>query len=58
MIVLIVIGQRWLIIVDEQYRPRIGLGEDVRHQEIALALARPNMPVIPALDVPMPRAKS
>lgn len=58
-VVLIVIGPRWLTIVDEQNRPRIGLAEDVHHQEIALALVRSGVTVIPVLvdDAPMPRAE-
>jgi hypothetical protein len=58
-VVLIVMGPRWLTIVDEQNRPRIGLAEDVHHQEIALALDRSGVTVIPVLveDAPMPRAE-
>jgi hypothetical protein len=56
-VVLIVIGPRWLTTVDEQNRPRISLPDDVHHQEIALALSRSNVTVIPVLveDAPMPR---
>src|SRR5574338_97595 len=56
-VVLIVIGPRWLTIVDGQNRPRIGLPDDVHHQEVALALSRPDVTVIPVLvdEAPMPR---
>lgn len=55
--VLVVIGPRWLAIADEQNRPRIHLADDVHHQEIALALSRPDVTVIPVLvdEAPMPR---
>jgi hypothetical protein len=58
-VVLIVIGSRWLTIVDEQNRPRIGLADDVHHQEVALALNRASVTVIPVLvdDASMPRAE-
>lgn len=58
-VALIVIGPRWLTILDEQNQPRIGLAEDVHHQEIALALDRKGVTVIPVLveDAPMPRAE-
>ena len=56
-VVLIVIGPRWLSIADDQDRPRIHLTDDVHHQEIALALSRPNVIVIPVLvdEALMPR---
>ena len=58
-VVLVVIGPRWLTIVDEQNRPRIQLADDVHHQEIALALGRSDLTVIPVLvdEAPMPRAE-
>ena len=58
-VALIVIGPRWLIIVDAQNRPRIGLPDDVHHQEVALALSRSDVTVIPVLveDAPMPRTE-
>ena len=56
-VALIVIGPQWLTTVDEQNRPRIGLPDDVHHQEVALALSRSDVTVIPVLvdDAPMPR---
>ena len=48
-VVLIVIGPRWLSIADDQNRPRIQLVDDVHHQEVALALSRPDVTVIPVL---------
>ena len=56
-VVLIVIGPRWLSIADEQNRPRINLTDDVHHQEVALALSRRAVTVIPVLvdDASMPR---
>ncbi len=58
-VVLLVVGPRWLTILDEQNRPRISLAEDVHHQEIALALDRSGVTVIPVLvdDASMPRAE-
>ena len=58
-VALIVIGPRWLTTVDEQNRPRIGLPDDVHHQEVALALSRSDVTVIPVLveDASMPRAE-
>ena len=58
-VALIVIGPQWLTTVDEQNRPRIGLPDDVHHQEVALALSRPDVTVIPVLvdDALMPRAE-
>jgi hypothetical protein len=57
-VVLVVIGPRWLTIVDEQNRPRLQLADDVHRQEIALALRRPDVTVIPVLvdEAAMPRA--
>jgi hypothetical protein len=59
-VVLVVIGPRWLEITDEQSRPRIALANDVHRQEIALALMRPRLTVIPVLvdDAAMPRAEA
>lgn len=56
-VALIVIGPRWLTIVDGQNQPRITLPDDVHHQEVALALSRPGVTVIPVLvdEAPMPR---
>jgi hypothetical protein len=56
-VVVIVIGPRWLSIADEQNRPRINLADDVHHQEVALALSRPDVTVIPVLvdEASMPR---
>lgn len=56
-VALVVIGPRWLTIVDGQNRPRIGLSDDVHHQEVALALSRPDVTVIPVLvdEAPMLR---
>ncbi len=58
-VALVVIGPRWLTTVDEQNRPRIGLSDDVHHQEVTLALSRSGVTVIPVLveDTPMPRAE-
>ena len=58
-VVLVVIGPRWLTITDDQNRPRINLADDVHRQEIALALGRSDLMVIPVLvdDAPMPRAE-
>jgi hypothetical protein len=57
-VMLVVIGPRWLTIADEHNRPRIHLADDVHHQEIALALSRSDVTVIPVLvdEAPMPRA--
>ena len=57
-VVLVVIGPRWLTIADEQNRPRIQLPDDVHRQEIALALSRSDLNVIPVLvdEAPMPHA--
>lgn len=54
-VVLVVIGPRWLTIADAQGRPRIQLADDVHRQEIALALSRPDLTVIPVLvdEAPM-----
>lgn len=58
-VVLLVVGPRWLTILDEQNRPRISLAEDVHHQEIALALDRSGVTVIPVLvdDASMPQVE-
>jgi hypothetical protein len=55
--VLVVIGPRWLTITDEQSRPLIHLPEDVHRQEIALALSRADVTVIPVLvdEAALPR---
>lgn len=58
-VALVVIGPRWLSIVDELNQPRISLSDDVHHQEVALLLSRSNVTVIPVLvdDAVMPQAK-
>lgn len=58
-VVLVVIGPRWLTTVDEKNRPRIQLADDMHHQEIALALSRSDLTVIPVLvdEAPVPRAE-
>lgn len=58
-VVLVVIGPRWLTIIDEQKRPRIQLAGDVHRQEVAIALSRAGVTVIPVLvdDAPMLRAE-
>ena len=58
-VTLVIIGPRWLTIVDEQNRPRIGLPDDIHHQEVALALSRSDVIVIPILvdEAPMPRTE-
>jgi hypothetical protein len=56
-VMLVVIGPRWLTIADEQNRPYIQLDDDVHRQEIALALTRAELTVIPVLveEAPIPR---
>lgn len=58
-VVLVVIGQRWLTIADEQQRPRLSLPDDVHRQEIALALGHQGVTVIPVLvdDAAMPKTE-
>ncbi|MBX3329866.1 MAG: toll/interleukin-1 receptor domain-containing protein [Nitrospira sp.] len=58
-VVLVVIGPRWLTTVDAQHQPRLDLPDDVHRQEVALALNRPEVTVIPVLveETPMPRAE-
>lgn len=58
-VVLVVIGPRWLTITDAQKHPRIQLADDVHHQEVAIALSRRDITVIPVLvdDAPMLRAE-
>lgn len=58
-VVLVVIGPRWLATLDAQHRPRLDLPDDVHHQEVALALGRPHITVIPVLveEMPMPRVE-
>jgi hypothetical protein len=55
-VMIVVIGPRWLTIADAQNRPRIHLADDMHHQEIALALCRSDVTVIPVLidEAPMP----
>jgi TIR domain len=58
-IVLIVMGQRWLTITDESGQRRLDRADDVHRQEIALALSRRSVTVIPVrVDAAtMPRAE-
>lgn len=58
-VVLVVIGKQWLMIADEQSRPRISLPDDVHRQEIALALGQQGLTIIPVLvdDAAMPQAE-
>jgi hypothetical protein len=46
-VVLVIIGARWVTILDEQNKRRITLAEDVHRYEIALALRRSSLTVIP-----------
>src|SRR5262249_45529168 len=46
-VVLVVIGRHWLTITDETGLPRLTRSDDVHRQEIALALARKGVTVIP-----------
>jgi hypothetical protein len=46
-VVLVVIGQRWLSTTDAAGRRRLWNDDDVHRQEIAIALARPAITVIP-----------
>lgn len=57
-VVLVVIGRRWLTITDEAGQRRLNHSDDVHRQEIALALSRKDVTVIPVLvdGVGMPRA--
>ncbi len=48
-IVLVVIGRGWLHAQDDQGRQRLMSVDDVHRREIALALARPDVTVIPVL---------
>lgn len=58
-VALVVIGPRWLTTLDAQHRRRLDQPDDVHHQEIALALNRSEVTVIPVLveETPMPRAE-
>lgn len=58
-VVLVVIGRRWLTITDEAGQRRLNHSNDVHRQEIALALSRKDVTVIPVLvdGVGMPRAE-
>jgi hypothetical protein len=58
-VVLVVIGRHWLTITDETGRPRLNRSDDVHRQEIALALSRKEVTVIPVRvdGVAMPRAE-
>lgn len=58
-VVLVVIGRRWLTITDEAGQRRLNHSDDVHRQEIALALSRKDVTVIPVLvdGVRMPRAE-
>lgn len=46
-VVLVVIGPRWLSLVDDRGERRIDRPDDVHRQEIALALSAPGVTVIP-----------
>lgn len=48
-IVLVVIGRGWLNAADDEGRQRLMVDDDVHRREIALALARPAVTVIPVL---------
>jgi ABC-type glycerol-3-phosphate transport system permease component len=48
-VVLVVIGPRWLSIADDQGRPRIQIPDDSHRNEIAFALSRRGITVIPVL---------
>jgi hypothetical protein len=58
-VVLVVIGRRWLTITDDAGTPRLNHSDDVHRQEIALALSRKDVTVIPVLvdGVAMPRTE-
>ena len=58
-VVLVLIGRRWLTITDDTGRQRLNCPDDVHRQEIALALSRTDVTVIPVLvdGVAMPRAE-
>jgi hypothetical protein len=58
-LVLVVIGRQWLAVTDERGQRRVDRLDDVHWQEIALALARPGVTVIPVRvdGAPMPRAE-
>ena len=58
-IVLVVIGRGWLHAQDEEGRQRLMSDDDVHRREIALALARPEVTVVPVLvdGATMPKAE-
>jgi TIR domain len=58
-VVLVVIGRHWLTITDETGLRRLNRSDDVHRQEIALALSRKEVTVIPVRvdGVAMPRAE-
>ena len=58
-VVLVVMGRRWLTITDDSGQQRLNCPDDVHRQEIALALSRKDVTVIPVLvdGVAMPRAE-
>jgi hypothetical protein len=58
-VVLVVIGRHWLTITDETGLRRLNHADDVHRQEIALALSRKEVTVIPVRvdGVAMPRAE-
>src|SRR5262245_56723740 len=58
-VVLVVIGRQWLTITDGSGLPRLNRSDDVHRREIALALSRKEVTVIPVRvdGVPMPRAE-
>ena len=57
-VVLVVVGRGWLNATDDQNRQRLMLDDDVHRREIALALARTDVTVIPVLvdGATMPKA--
>jgi hypothetical protein len=56
-VVLVVMGRRWLDITDDRGQRRLDRADDVHRQEIALALVRPEVTVIPVRvdGAPIPR---
>ncbi|MBL8375487.1 toll/interleukin-1 receptor domain-containing protein [Accumulibacter sp.] len=59
-VVVLVIGKRWLTASDAQGRRRLDLPDDVHRQEVIVALTRPGITVIPVIvdDAPLPHAAS
>jgi hypothetical protein len=48
-VALVLIGPRWLTVADERNQPRIDSPEDTHRREVAMALQRPGLLVIPIL---------